>query len=114
MAFLSIAGVAYQIQTSGAAESEGAYVGEAQRSASGQYRSGRRLRKRSWSFTLRSIPQADYDAFLAVIGIDTPLTVTGDAFGGASITAVVIPGAAAYLRTGTTFLRTPTITVTEI
>lgn len=113
MPFMLINGTLYEAQHQGANEAERTYVGEAARAFSGAYRSGVRAAKRNWQFSLIPMTETVYDAFVAAIGLDVPIPVSGDFTGGVSVTSVVRIVSANYLPSGSTFVRVANISIQE-
>jgi len=112
-AFLTLDGTDFQVQTAGATEGEPTYVGESARAFDGSYRSGIRGAKRTWTFTLRSMPQADLAALKTLVGLEASLTATGEFVGGESVPVVARIGSTPYTQDGVTFKRVATLTLIE-
>jgi hypothetical protein len=114
VAFLTLGGTDIEVQTAGAASPERTYVGEATRAFDGTYRSGVRAAKRAWTFTLMPLLTVDADAVRTLVGLDTPLTATGDVMDGASVPVVARITGTAYIPTGVGFLEVLSLSVLEI
>lgn len=114
MAFLTIGGTLYEAQHDGASQNESDYAGERSRAFSGLMRSGRRIAKRNWSFTMIPLSETDYLSLVAAVGIDVALSVSGDFTNNVAVTAFVEVTQANYIPTGATFMRVAQIAITEV
>jgi hypothetical protein len=116
MAFLTIAGVTYQVQTQSAVQNESQYSGERVRSFANTLLSSRDVttKKRQWQFALAPMTQAASDALVAAIDGDVVVTITGDAVGGVVVSSMVSITQNAFVPDGLGFLRAPTIMVDEV
>ena len=88
MAFLTIAGVNYDVSTASAEEKAPRMIGKTVATFAGGMRSTRRLRKRVYGFTLGPMARSTYEQLVLNVGIPI-VTVTGDALNGASFSAIV-------------------------
>lgn len=113
MAFLTLNGTPFRVQTSGASENEPTLVGESVRAFDGSYRSGIRAAKRTWTFTIASMPVADLNTLKTLIGLEATLTASGEFVGGASVSVVARLGTVPYIPSGTDVRRVPTLTLIE-
>lgn len=116
MAFLTIAGITVEVQTSGAAEQEGDAVGERVRAFSGRMRSTVRAVKRAWQFTTGPLTPAEATTLLAAIALDADVSCGGDALG-ATITCQVRATGRDYIqdaRQAGDFSRVLTLQLAEV
>jgi hypothetical protein len=116
MAFLSIAGVSYDVQVTDAGERSPRFVGALVTTFNGGLRSSRRARKRTWGFTLAPMDVATSETLVTAVAV-APVAVTGDAINGAAITAIVEVTAMPFLANldaTHSHLRVPQITVSEV
>lgn len=112
MAFLTIAGTAYNVQSTGAKEGAPQVQGATERMFDGTLRTTKRTRKYTGAFTLGPMTESEYQALLADIPPGTFVTVAGDALP-SSITAEVEVTEAPYNKIGLGFKRTVGISVVE-
>lgn len=114
MAFLTIAGTEYEVLTTNASRRAPERVGQVVRMFNGSLRSNIRLEKRSWSFTLRAMPLATFDALVALAANGALVTVGGDAIGGVDTQCVLEIGDSSYIdNAGTSFTVEPTVGLRE-
>lgn len=116
MAFLTIAGVAYDVQTSGAGEQEPVRVGGTRRTFTGRLRSTVRAEFRRWSFALAPLVEDDYQALRAACAPPGIVTVGGDAIGAVRQAYVEVHDAAYHPddRQPEGFVRVASITIEEV
>lgn len=88
MAFLTIAGVDYDVSTQDAGERTPRLIGATAPTFDGGLRSSRRERKRVWQFTLGPMDVPTCETLLAAVAVDT-VPVSGDALHGLAVTALV-------------------------
>lgn len=79
--FLTIGGVPYPVQTSGASQGSHEYSGERVRAFANNMRSTRGDKKRQWSFVIGPISIAQLTTLLAAVDNDAVVNFAGDAIG---------------------------------
>lgn len=92
MAFLTIAGITVEVQTSQAQALEPTRVGEQRRAFSGALRSTVRAEKRGWRFSTPPLTAADAATLQAAIATDAVVSCAGDALGGTVSCMVRVSG----------------------
>lgn len=116
MAFLTIAGTSYPVQTQSAQENESEYVGEKVRAFANNLRSTRLAtsKKRSWAFVLGPFSRATYNALRAATDGDVAVNISGDALDGAVVSSIVSVASGQYLRDALGFLMVAQVTIEEV
>lgn len=112
MAFLTIDGTAYDVDTGGATQGENVWRGAVRASFNNTLRSDRHARRRVWDFDLTPLPEIDALTLMATCDVGGFTPVAGDAIGGA-ITADVRVTAARYVADGMGFKRALHLTIEE-
>jgi hypothetical protein len=116
MAMLSIAAVAYDVLTDGAAQDEDERMGQSVRAFDGTLRSTLRTPKRVWQFTLGPLTETEYQTLRTNVGAGLQVACAGDALGVIVTCEVTITGAP-YLQDASQtsdFLREPTVKLREV
>lgn len=114
MAFLTIAGNTVVIQTAGATEEAPERGGEVARAFAGNLRSSLRYRKRAWRFTTNPLTQVAYDSLVAASDTGAPVTCSGDALSGASVSCIVQVSGGGYIQNDLGHLRAALIQLAEV
>ena len=98
MAFLTVAGIALEVQLAGAGRPENLYIGSKSRAFAGNLRSSIRAEKRAWSFTTPPMTTADVTTLRAAIANGAFVPVGGTLIG-ADTTGTVVIASEDYLPT---------------
>jgi hypothetical protein len=96
MAFLTIAGVNYDVQQQGAGEATPRLIGKDVAAFAGGLRTTRRARKRVYNFTLAPLSVTAYETLITNVATSV-VSVTGDALDGAAISALVDVNSGAFI-----------------
>jgi len=97
MPFITIDGDAYEVTTDGAQQGEPVRQGAVVRAFAGNARSTIRSVKRTWSLTLFFDDPDAETTLRTATELGQPVTCTGDALLGESVTCIVTVGASEYI-----------------
>lgn len=117
MPFLTVAGITVEVLTEGAAEEQSEEVGSVVLAFSGVSLSSVRAAARVWTFALRPVPQASFDALVAAIRLQAKVTCAGDAMPAGGVLCRVTRTGGAYVydaAEASTFVRGATLRLREV